>query len=47
MLYIPASWVFISTGHFSNCSELTYIEVEEGRTSIPQGFISWTIKQIQ
>lgn len=43
-LYIPASWVFISTGHFSNCSELTYIEVEEGRTSIPQGFISWTIK---
>ena len=43
-LYIPESWVFISTGHFSNCSELTYIEVEEGRTSIPQGFLSWTVK---
>lgn len=46
-LYIPASWVFISTGHFSNCSELTYIEVEEVGLVYLKGLLVGRLKQIQ
>lgn len=43
-MIIKAGTTFLSTNQFYACKELTYVEVEEGVTSIPQGCFGFAVK---
>lgn len=41
-LIIKTGWTFIGGKHFDYCKELTYVEAEEGVTTIPYGLLGFT-----